>query len=161
MQRIRNLLPSLLFACMPAFSAAQAPLPPRDPFYIAPAIEGLGICVSAKRSESVRKGISPTSRCGLAKFDATKMLTQVLDEFEPGGAKGQVQMGYTITIQLLALFDKGGKKGDEWVLNTQRVDDYLSLITKVDRPVVVYLGILCTNPCAMCTCEPQAQTIGA
>ena len=23
------------------------------------------------------------------------------------------------------------------------------------------LGILCTNPSAMCMCEPQAQTIGA
>ena len=139
MQRISNLLPSLLLACLPTLVAAQAPLPTRSTFYIAPVIEGLGICVAAQRSEAMRKGTSPTSYCGQAKFDSPKMLNQILDQLEPGGAKGQVQVGYTATIQLLALYDKG-KKTDEWVLNTQRVDDYLALITKVDRPVVIYLA---------------------
>ena len=138
MQRINNLLPSLLLACLPTISAAQqAPLPARSTFYIAPVIEGLGICVAAQRSESARKNTSPTSHCGQANFDTPKMLNKLLDEFEPGGAKGQVQVGYTATIQLLALFDK---KGDKWVINTQRVDDNLALITKVDRPVVIYLA---------------------
>ena len=140
MQRIHRLFPSLLLACLPALGTAQqTPLSARGTFYIAPVIEGLGICVAAQRSEVVRKGTSPTSHCGQAKFDAPKMLNQILDQFEPGGAKGQVQVGYTATIQLLALYDKG-KKADEWVLNTQRVDDYLALITKVDRPVVIYLA---------------------
>ena len=129
MQRIHRLFPSLLLACLPALGTAQqTPLSARGTFYIAPVIEGLGICVAAQRSEVVRKGTSPTSHCGQAKFDAPKMLNQILDQFEPGGAKGQVQVGYTATIQLLALYDKG-KKADEWVLNTQRVDDYLALIT--------------------------------
>ena len=129
-----------LLAGLPTICAAQAPLPAREPFYIAPAIEGLGICISAKQSEKIRKGISPNSHCGLAKFNVPKMLNEVLDQFEPGGAKGQVQMGYTLTIQLLALYEKGGKKGQEWVLNTRQLDDYLEIVSKVDRPVVIYLA---------------------
>ena len=104
---MHRILPSLLLACLPALTAAQqASLPARGTFYIAPVIEGLGICVSAQRSEAIRKGISPTSHCGQSKLDGPKMLNQLLDQFEPGGAKGQVQVGYTATIQLLALYDK-------------------------------------------------------
>ena len=88
MQRTNNLLPSLLLACLPTLVSAQTQLPTRSTFYIAPVIEGLGICVAAQRSEALRKQTSPTSHCGHAKFDSPKMLNQILDQLEPGGAKG-------------------------------------------------------------------------
>ena len=67
-------------------------------------IEGLGICVAAQRSEAMRKGTSPSSYCGQAQFDSPKMLNQILDQLEPGGAKGQAS---DIKIQA------------EWMLRTR------------------------------------------
>lgn len=121
----------------PLLGSAQMPLPERSTFYIAPVIEGLAICLSAQRSEQVRKGIAPNSHCGKYKFDSPAMLTHLLNDFEAGGAAGKVQVGYTATIPLLGLYEK---KNGKWVINAAKVDDNLSLIAKVNRPVVVYLA---------------------
>lgn len=127
-----------LASLLPLWAAAQpTAMPARAPFYIAPVIEGLSICMEARRNETMRKAISPQSYCGQFKQDNVAMLQHLLNDFEAGGAAGQVQVGYTLTIQLLALYER---KGGKWVLNTQRVDDYLKLVQQIDRPVVLYLA---------------------
>lgn len=132
-------LTSLLVASLLSLSCWAQPqaLPERPPLYIAPVIEGLGICLDAQRNEAVRSGISAQSWCGQFKQDNAAMLRHILDDFEAGGAAGQVQVGYTLTIQLLALYQR---EADQWVLNAQRVDDYLELVRQLDRPVVLYLA---------------------
>lgn len=126
-----------LVAALPLTNWAQEPLPERSTFYIAPVIEGLEGCMAAQRSQQARAGMSPNSYCGKLKFDPQAALTKLLNDFETGGAAGKVQVGYTATIQLLGLYEK---KNGNWVINTTKVDDYLAFISKMDRPVVIYLA---------------------
>ena len=146
--RFKHLVPHLLtlpcrlaqfaaLAMLTGGAARSEGLPPRAPLTIAPVIEGLSICMEARRNETMRKGISPQSYCGQFKQDNVAMLRHVLNDLEAGGAAGQVQVGYTLTVQLLSLY---ARKGDQWVLDTQRVDDYLALVQQIDRPVVLYLA---------------------
>ncbi|WP_326536365.1 hypothetical protein [Pseudorhodoferax sp.] len=118
-------------------AAQPTTLPARSPFYIMPVIEGLGICLAGQRSAKIRAAISPQSYCGEFKGDVGAMVRHVLDDFETGGPAGQVRVGYTITVQLLALYQH---KNGRWTLDTQKLDDQLALIGQIDRPVVVYLA---------------------
>lgn len=127
-----------LVAASPSFLSAQpAALPDRAPFYLMPVIEGLGICLAGQRSKEEKARISPASYCGKFNGDVPAMLSHVLDDLEAGGPAGQVRVGYTITIQLLALYRQHNGR---WVLDTQKLNDQLALISKIDRPVVVYLA---------------------
>ncbi|WP_226858612.1 hypothetical protein [Diaphorobacter aerolatus] len=56
---------------------------------------------------------------------------------EPGGPKGDVQVGYTLTLQLLGLYRKSGTG---WQIDESHVDASLQLIREIRRPVVIYLA---------------------
>ena len=137
MPRISQTLTLLVLALLPTWSTAQPPLPERATFYIAPVIEGLSKCRLTEKAGAARDAMDTASHCAQSKFDTHKALTRVLDKLEPGGPKGKVQVGYTMTIQLLSLFEK---KNGHWVLNAEHVDEQLSLISQTQRPVVIYLA---------------------
>ena len=115
--------------------AAQG-LPARAPFVIAPVIEGLVECLGAKAYEGHERFFYPDSLCASNDYDAAAALVQLLDPLEPGGAAGEVQLGYTATIPLLGLYQKidGG-----FVLDSNKIEGYMALFTRNTRPVVIYL----------------------
>jgi hypothetical protein len=127
----------LALLCTAPTLADPVPLSERATFYITPVVEGLGPCIAAQHDETVRRRVHPQSRCGRAGQDTVGMVRSLLDELEPGGADGQVQVGYTLTIDLLSLYRQ---VNGQWALDTRRVDDYLDLVVRFDRPVVLYLA---------------------
>ena len=132
---IRCLLPDALCMCVlcgTAFSHAAEP----PPLVIAPAIEGLLICDDVK-TNIYRNMIQDNSRCTANGNDGLKTIRSLLDELEPGGARGKVQVGYTITVQLLSLYRQSGTG---WAIDDMRVQQILALLTELDRPAVLYLA---------------------
>jgi len=127
----------VLAITLPMTHWADSQLPDRNTFYVTPVVEGLAICLAAQNSEKVRNTVSLTSWCGKYKFDTSALLTNILNALEAGGPSGKVQVGYTLTIPLLDLYTK---KGNNWSINTTKVNAYLTLVAKVNRPVVIYLA---------------------
>ncbi|MBY0454155.1 MAG: hypothetical protein K2Q11_04630 [Burkholderiaceae bacterium] len=104
---------------------------------IAPTVEGLLVCDAAVKAPEVQSREQATVYCRQRQLDAGPALTRLLDTLEPGGAKGQVQVGYTLTLQLLGLYQH---TAEGWRIDTDLVDAYLRIIAQVRRPVVVYLA---------------------
>jgi hypothetical protein len=117
--------------------ASWAHASPRLPLVIAPVMEGIGACEDA--SEHIKPSEVPDSSsiCARKGFDTAAALRESLNTLEPGGPHGDVQVGYTLTIALLGLYEK---RNDKWVLNSKRIDTLLGLISRVKRPVVIYLA---------------------
>lgn len=109
----------------------------RTPFLIAPTVEGLLVCDAALKAPEVQTQEQAIAYCRQRKLDGAPALMRLLDTLEPGGAKGQVQIGYTLTVQLLALYQHTAQG---WRIDTDLVDTYLRIILQVNRPVVVYLA---------------------
>jgi len=104
---------------------------------LAPTVEGLLLCDEAIKDLSIKTLGDANRRCAQLKLDGAAPLARLLDTLEPGGAKGQVQVGYTLTVQLLDLYRKTARG---WEIDAARLAPYLQLINKVNRPVVVYLA---------------------
>ena len=130
---------TLALALAGVFTAASAGPAPAGPYrlVVAPTVEGALLCDSVLKDETVTDMETAQNLCRQRKQSGAPALGRLLDTLEPGGAQGQVQVGYTLTLQLLALYQR---KGDAWVLNPQRIDEQLRLITELDRPVVLYLA---------------------
>ena len=108
----------------------------RQPFVIAPTVEGLLLCDEAVADARITDISAAYADCRRRKLDGAQALTRLLDTLEPGGPKGDVQIGYTVTVQLLGLYHHTAKG---WAIDTEQVDALLNVIRKVDRPVVLYL----------------------
>lgn len=122
-----------------ASATAQIPprLPERDTFYLLPTVEGMYACEEGM-SNPKHKGINEVNHyCIQHKLDGSAGITRLLDQMEPGGPKGQVQVGYLATLQLLSLYQRKGKK---WVIDDKKLDVYLQVLSRVRRPVLVYLA---------------------
>lgn len=122
---------------LPTLALAQPMPPPRAPFIIAPTVEGLLLCDEATADARITSIGAAHALCRERKLDGAAALSRLLDTLEPGGPKGQVQVGYTATLQLLGLYQHTAKG---WAIDGSRVDEFLRVITKVPRPVVVYLA---------------------
>lgn len=118
-------------------NAAEPKLLPRPTFYIAPAIEGLYFCDEGASKVALTSVEDVTNYCLNRKLDGAKAITRLLDTLEPGGAVGQVQIGYQATLQLLSLYKKVGAT---WQIDSTKLDAFARLLTQVKRPVVVYLA---------------------
>lgn len=112
-------------------------LPDRTPFYLAPTVEGLYACDQGLANAKLKDIREVDRYCIEHKLDGAAGIARLLDQLEPGGPKGQVQVGYVATLQLLGLYER---KGPQWVINEGKLDAYLRVLTKVQRPVVVYLA---------------------
>lgn len=111
-------------------------LPARGVFYLTPTIEGIYSCDEGLANPAL-KGIDQVNDfCAERMLDGSAGITRLLDELEPGGPKGQVQVGYLATLQLMALYKR---VGTGWEINEKKVDLFLQVLTRVKRPVVVYL----------------------
>lgn len=109
-------------AAQTAVSAA-----PAAPFVIAPMIEGQGYCKSGLVQPKLGLAIA---HCAQRNDSGVKELADALNALEPGGAKGAVQVGYTIGINLLEHPQDG--KFNPFGFLTQALQ-------KLDRPAVIYL----------------------
>lgn len=125
---------------LPTFAIAQTPLPPRAPFLIAPTVEGVLLCDEAVADPKVVSMGAALALCRQRNSNGAAALTRLLDTLEPGGPKGQVQVGYTLTVQLLSLYRKPVKPSKDWQIDTEQVNALLRLISQVERPVVLYLA---------------------
>lgn len=121
-------------AALPAGAATS--LPARSPFYIVPTFEGILLCDEARKNPSQASFEAAQTACLRDGHGGAVALNRMMEELEPGGAKGQVQVGYLLTIQLLNLYEP---QGAGWVISERRVDALLDVLTQVDRPAVVYL----------------------
>lgn len=109
----------------------------RPPLILAPSIEGAQLCDQALKDATITQLDDAYALCRRRKQNGAPAVRRLLDTLEPGGPRGQVQVGYTLTLQLLALYQR---KGNQWAIDTHRIDEQLSLIRDIDRPVVLYLA---------------------
>jgi hypothetical protein len=109
----------------------------RPPFIIAPTVEGMLLCDEAVAQPQMRSIDEAYTYCRRRKLDGAPALSRLLDRLEPGGPRGAVQVGYTATLQLLGLY-RSTSKG--WAIDPARVDEFLGVISKVQRPVVIYFS---------------------
>ncbi|WP_231694449.1 hypothetical protein [Ottowia caeni] len=117
-------------------SIAHAELAPRNPFYIVPTVEGILLCDEARNDSRQSNFAKAMEACERDNRTGSAALNRLLEELEPGGGKGQVQIGYLLTVQLLSLYKA---QGSDWVIDDRRLDALLRVLTEVKRPVVVYL----------------------
>lgn len=100
---------------------------PQGPFVIAPMIEWFGYCDAGGAEKTFEAAMHI---CNSRKNFGVAELRSALDAIEPGGARGQVQVGYTVVLNLLTLQQDG----------VQTTFDRLSAtLAGIDRPVVLYL----------------------
>lgn len=122
---------------LPLAAAAEPAQIPRMPFVIAPTIEGTQLCDEAMADQSIKSLDVAYALCRKRNLDGAAAVSRLLDTLEPGGPQGQVQVGYTATLQLLGLYQRTAKG---WAIDTARVDEFLRVVNKVRRPVVIYLA---------------------
>lgn len=121
-------------------SAAHAANPVRttsQPLVIAPTVEGMLLCDEAVAETRIKSMDEAYSFCQQRKLDGSAAVNRLLDTLEPGGPKGNVQIGYTATLQLLGLYQRTSKG---WEIDEAKVDSFLNVIRKVQRPVVLYFS---------------------
>lgn len=114
-----------------------APLPERRPFYLMPSVEGLYACEEGLAAPGLKNLDAVNDFCIRRGKSGADGIARLLEQLEPGGARGQVQVGYVATLQLLALYHRVGR---EWRIDEKRLDAFVHLLTHVKRPVVVYLA---------------------
>lgn len=111
-------------------------------FVIAPMLEAHGYCQEGDTSNNLEQAIA---RCAQQKNFGVQEIKRQLDQLEPGGAKGSVQVGYTVVLNLLRT-----PAHDE--------PDTLAFLSQalrtIDRPVVIYLF---GNHFAATTANPPVQ----
>ena len=123
-----------LLAAMALNASAQGS---RPPFIIAPTVKGMLLCDEAVAQPQIRSIDEAYAYCRQRKLDGAPAVSRLLDKLEPGGARGAVQVGYTATLQLLGLY-RSTPQG--WTIDPARVDEFLGVISKVQRPVVIYFS---------------------
>lgn len=117
--------------------ADTAPATARAPFIIAPSIVGTMVCDEAASDPGIKTYDAAINLCHERRRTGAAAINRLLDTLEPGGPRGQVQIGFTATLQLLALYRR---TATGWEIDTARVDEFLQLVADVKRPVVLYLA---------------------
>lgn len=133
----RPSLACLALLAIASLSSAQTPPAPNRPFLIAPTIEGLMVCDAAAQDPAIATLEKAVAACQARKGHGAAAVKRLLDELEPGGPKGQVQVGYTATLELLKLYRPTAKG---WEIDEAQVTAFLDLIAQVPRPVVLYFS---------------------
>lgn len=116
---------------------AQPSAPGHKPLYVVPTIEGLYACEEGAARAEIRTYAALNDWCMAQGLDASPAITRALEALEPGGPGGQVQVGFLANLQLLSLYRR---QGQNWVIDDQRVDAFLRVVSRVPRPFVLYLA---------------------
>ncbi len=122
----------VLVSLAPLNVAAQ----PRKPLIIAPVVEGLLIC-DARPDNEYRNLIHPQSQCSAHNRNTIEAAGRMLDDLEPGGPQGAVQVGYTVTVQLLSLYRKSEGR---WTIDAVKVQRLMDVLNSLKRPAILYLA---------------------
>ncbi|GIP39974.1 hypothetical protein J31TS4_32540 [Paenibacillus sp. J31TS4] len=132
------ILPLITLSCSHApTNSLSKGLPNRQPFLITPLVDGINYCEEATNHEPAFETESEaTIWCKANGYNGASLLSKTLDKFEPGGARGKVQVGYEIGISLLDIYKK---TNGSWIIDDALVKSYFDIITEVERPVVIYL----------------------
>lgn len=129
---------SMLLMALAAFAEPVVAPPRKQPFVIAPTVEGMLVCPTATADvPRVATHVQAAAECSKRGEVGSTAVNRLLDTLEPGGPKGDVQVGYTVTLQLLGLYQKAA---DGWRIDTDKVNASLQLIHEIKRPVVIYLA---------------------
>jgi len=128
---------SLLLGGLVGHPSAQTLAPRQKPLYVVPTIEGLYACEEGSTQAEIRSYAALNDWCIAHQLDASPAITRALDALEPGGPRGQVQVGFLANLQLLSLYRR---QGQDWVIDDQRVDAFLRVVSRVTRPFVLYLA---------------------
>ena len=123
-------------SAVPASAASSEAVQPRR-MVLSPHVEGLDVCDVAQADTQLNTMAKVRRVCQGLGATSAQTLMKALDALEPGGAQGQVQVGYTLTVPLLGMFRA---EGDDWVIDEAKLQPMLDLIEEVDRPVVIYLS---------------------
>ncbi|GAB4397027.1 MAG: hypothetical protein OHK0048_03890 [Rhodoferax sp.] len=129
---LKTLIFYLLFWALAHIQTAQA-----APFFIVPAIEGLWACEAGWQHARGLRAVQ--DYCAGHGLDNGQAAAALLDRLEPGGPKGQVQVGMLITVQMLGLYTQDAP-GKPWRIDARKLDALTRLVTQVRRPFVLYLS---------------------
>ena len=106
--------------------------------YILPNVEGLMQCDESLVQKKLLHASEAFRFCMDRGLNGAAPLKRLLDALEPGGPQGKVQVGYTLTVQLLELYRPGAAGG--WELDEKRLDAIMNLMKQARRPLVLYLS---------------------
>lgn len=120
-----------------ACAAVAQPLPSRAPFYLLPTVEGLMVCDEGAANLQLAQLADVEAHCLARGQHGAERTRALLNQLEPGGPKGQVQVGFVATLQLLSLYQRTPKG---WEINTRKLDTFLKMVSAVGRPVLLYLA---------------------
>lgn len=112
-------------------------LPERAPLYITPTVEGIYACDDGLAIPQLTDIDAVNDYCIRSAQDGSNGIRRMLDQLEPGGPKGQVQVGYLATLQLLSLYRRSNNR---WTIDEKKLDSYFNVISSINRPVVIYLA---------------------
>ena len=119
-------------------SAQIAPdgLLPRAPLYVTPIVSGILLCKDGNSNTELKTLEQIQDWCVKNNVADDLAAKDLLDRLEPGGSGGKVQLGYTLLVPLLELYEQQGGK---WQISPTKAKRYLEVISAIKRPVVVYL----------------------
>jgi len=106
-----------------------------NPLLIAPMIEGVDFCERVIEEKAAPSSLNYIY-CDQHNFEMGSVLSSLLNEIEPEGAAGKIQVGYTYVISLTGLYSK---QEDSWVIDPEKIEKIFSTVKSVGRPVVLYL----------------------
>jgi glycosyl hydrolase family 42 (putative beta-galactosidase) len=127
-----HLAAGLLLGCHALAALAE----PSKPLFITPMVEGLLICDELKHSQDTHL-TGANSYCTANGLSGARATAKLLDELEPGGPMGKIQVGYTMTVQLLSLYRL---QNGRWMIDEARIDRIVEMLDKIKRPAVLYLA---------------------
>ena len=105
---------------------------------IAPFVPGHDFCADAVADPSIVTDDQAAALCASHRQSPGDRLAAALDAIGPKiSPSGKYQLGYTLNLPLFGLFRK---QGQEWVVDTEKLQWALGNISAVDRPVVVFLS---------------------
>lgn len=124
---LRHTVTSLLIATATPSVTAQSNSVSAQPFFITPIVEWFGFCNAGAAEKTADAAYN---LCKQRKDHGVAELKAALDAMEPGGARGKVQVGYTVGFNLLTLQQDGPQ------IAFERLSTALA---QIDRPAVIYL----------------------
>ncbi len=132
------MLTRLIASCLLLISFTVEAVERKSPMYILPNIEGLMQCDEAQVQHKFVHASEAFRYCMDTGRSGSAALTRLMETLEPGGPQGNVQVGYTLTVQLLGLYRRDAKGA--WVLDDKHLDAIMRLIAEAKRPLVLYLS---------------------
>ena len=124
----------LLMVFTPAARSADR----STPLLIAPHIQGEAFCPAADADPKIVTQDDAAALCAKLHANAAAKITQILDAIGPELSPSRTYaLGYMLTLPLMryAIWRNGS-----WSVDTEALENDVSLVRDVDRPVVIYLS---------------------